>query len=51
MTEYIDEYSNITRTHMPLKKDSPVPRPVQPEGKIASKPILNGLRHIYTRVA
>jgi len=28
-----------------------VPRPIQAEGKIVSKPILGGLHHIYTRIA
>jgi hypothetical protein len=51
LTEYINNYYNVARTHMSLNKDSPVSRPVQPQGKIASKPILGGLHHIYTRVA
>ena len=51
LADYIDNYYNVARTHMSLNKDSPVPRPVQAEGKIVSKPILNGLHHIYTRVA
>ena len=51
MTEYIDNYYNVARTHMSLDKDSPVHRPVQTEGRIVSKPILGGLHHIYTRVA
>lgn len=49
--EYIFEYYNISRTHMSLKKDSPVHRPIQNEGKIVSKPILGGLHHVYRRVA
>jgi transposase InsO family protein len=51
LTEYVDEYYNIARTHMSLNKDSPIPRPVQTDGKIVSKLILGGLHHIYTRVA
>ena len=51
LTEYIDNYYNVARTHMLLNKDSPIPRPVQAEGKIVSKFILGGLPHIYTRVA
>lgn len=51
LTDYIDYYYNVARTHMSLNKDSPVPRPIQTEGKIVSKPILGGLHHIYTRVA
>ena len=49
--EYIFEYYNVSRTHMSLKKDSPVHRPAATTGKIISKPILGGLHHIYRRVA
>ncbi len=51
LTDYIDTYYNVARTHMSLNKDSPVSRPVQAEGEIVSTPILGGLHHIYTRVA
>jgi hypothetical protein len=46
LTDYIDDYYNNARTHMSLNKDSPVPRPVQPHGKIISKSILGGLHHV-----
>jgi hypothetical protein len=49
--DYIGNYYYVARTHMSLNKDTPVPRPIQTEGKIISKPILGGLHHIYTRVA
>ena len=49
--EYINDYYNVSRTHMSLEKDSPVHRPVQANGKIVSKPILGGLHHVYSRVA
>lgn len=49
--EYINEYYNISRTHMSLEKDSPVHRPVQTNGNIVSKAILGGLHHNYSRVA
>jgi hypothetical protein len=49
--EYILEYYNVSRTHMSLDKDSPIHRPVQANGKIVKKPILDGLHHIYSRVA
>ena len=49
--EYINDYYNVSRTHMSLEKDSPVPRPAQANGKIVSKPILGGLHHVYSRVA
>ncbi len=51
LDEYINDYYNVSRTHMSLAKDSPVPRPVQVNGKIVSKPILGGLHHAYSRVA
>jgi hypothetical protein len=51
LDEYINDYYNVSRTHMSIEKDSPVPRPVQTEGKIMSKSILGGLHHIYSRVA
>ena len=51
LDEYINDYYNVSRTHMSLEKDSPVPRPVQANGKIVSKPILGGLHHVYSRVA
>ena len=49
--EYIFDYYNVSRTHMSLEKDSPEHRPVQKDGKIASKTILGGLHHVYSRVA
>jgi len=49
--EYINDYYNISRTHMSLDKDSPEPRPIQKDGKIVSKPILGGLHHNYSRAA
>ncbi len=51
LDEYINDYYNVSRTHMSLEKDSPVLRPVQANGKIVSKPILGGLHHVYSRVA
>ena len=51
LDEYINDYYNISRTHMSLEKDSPVPRPAQVNGMIVSKPILGGLHHVYSRVA
>jgi hypothetical protein len=49
--EYINDYYNISRTHMSLGKDSPIHRPVQNDGRIVGKPILGGLHHCYSRVA
>lgn len=51
LTDYIDNYYNVARTHMSLNKDSPVSRPVQTKGRIVKNPILGGLHHVYTRVA
>ena len=49
--EYINDYYNVSRTHMSLEKNSPVHRPVQTNGKIVSKAILGDLHHLYKRVA
>jgi hypothetical protein len=51
LDEFINDYYNVSRTHMSLEKDSPVPRPVQANGNIVCKPILGGLHHVYSRVA
>ncbi len=51
LDDYINNYYNVSRTHMSLKKDSPVSRPVQTKGKIVAKPVLGGLHHNYSRVA
>ncbi len=51
LDEYINNYYNVSRTHMSLEKDSPVHHTVQANGKIVSKPILGGLHHVYNRVA
>ena len=51
LDEFINDYYNVSRTHMSLEKDSPVPRPVQANCNIVCKPILGGLHHVYSRVA
>jgi transposase InsO family protein len=51
LDDYINNYYNISRTHMSLEKDAPVHRPAQTEGKIVNAPILGGLHHVYHRVA
>ena len=43
-------YYNETRTHLSLSKDAPLPRTVQPIGRISSVPILGGLHHKYGRM-
>lgn len=44
------EYYNRDRTHLALGKDSPVTRPVEPLGKIVSRPAVGGLHRRYARV-
>ena len=44
-------YYNGARTHLALEKDSPLHRPVQAVGRIASVPWLGGLHHQYVRIA
>lgn len=51
LAEYINDYYNVSRTHMSLEKDSPVLRATQAQGQIMSMPILGGLHHVYSRVA
>ncbi|MBW8036174.1 MAG: transposase [Planctomycetes bacterium] len=51
LDDYINNYYNVSRTHMSLGKDAPVHREVQAKGKIASRPINGGLHHVYRRVA
>jgi hypothetical protein len=51
LDDYINNYYNVSRTHMSLEKDAPIHRPVQSNGRIVSKPILGGLHHVYSRVA
>jgi putative transposase len=52
LVSYFDYYHQ-SRTHLSLKKDSPVPRPVQPPGigLIVAVPQVGGLHHRYERRA
>ena len=43
-------YYNGSRTHRALNHDSPVHRPAQNIGAIASRPVLGGLHHQYCRI-
>jgi transposase InsO family protein len=43
-------YHNEARTHLSLKKDAPIPREVQSDGRIFAKPHLGGLHHQYVRI-
>lgn len=43
-------YYNEARTHLGLRKDTPLPRPIQRSGAIVAAPILSGLHHRYARI-
>jgi putative transposase len=51
LASYFDYYRS--RTHLSLKKDSPVPRPIQPPGvePVLAVPQVGGLHHRYERRA
>jgi transposase InsO family protein len=42
-------YHNSDRTHLALQKDAPDSRPIERNGRIASRPILGGLHRRYCR--
>ena len=44
------DYYNAARTHLSLRKDTPVQRAVQSVGHIQGRPVLGGLHHQYARV-
>ena len=48
LRSYLDYYHG-SRTHLSLDKDAPVPRPVQPVGRIVAIPQVGGLHHRYER--
>jgi transposase InsO family protein len=52
LTAYITYYMQ-SRTHLALKKDAPISRPVMPSsgGRIALTPQVGGLHHRYDRIA
>ncbi len=52
LTSYLAYYHD-SRTHLSLKKDTPVPRPIQPgnAGEIIAFPQVGGLHHRYERKA
>ena len=43
-------YYNQTRTHLGLRKDTPLGRAVQRSGTIIATPVLSGLHHRYARI-
>jgi putative transposase len=50
LRRYFDYYHE-SRTHLSLDKDAPIPRPVQPVGRIVAIQQLGGLHHRYERRA
>jgi transposase InsO family protein len=44
------DYYNRARSHLSLNKDAPVPRAIEPVGRIHASPILGGLHHLYVRI-
>ena len=44
-------YYNQDRPHRSLGLETPVPSPRQPDGEVVSRPVLNGLHHVYKRAA
>ena len=52
LKSYFD-YCEHSRTHLSLRKDAPISRPVQPvgTGPIVAIPQVGGLHHRYERIA
>ena len=50
LRRYFDYYHE-SRTHLSLDKDAPIPRPLQPSGRIVAIPQVCGLHHRYERRA
>ena len=52
LREHLDCY-HLSRTHLSLEKDAPVPRPVESPamGRVTAVPKVGGLHHYYTRLA
>jgi hypothetical protein len=50
LAEFADYY-NRDRPHRSLGLQSPLPSGVLPRGRVVSRPVLNGLHHVYTRGA
>jgi Integrase core domain len=44
------DYYNATRTHLSLRKDTPIGRAIQSVGRIQGRPVLGGLHHQYVRI-
>jgi hypothetical protein len=52
LTEYVSYYLR-SRTHLSLRKDTPITRPISPlsAGRIVATPEVGGLHHRYDRIA
>jgi putative transposase len=50
LTEFV-HYYNAERPHRTLELQTPEPRPRPTTGPIRSRPVLNGLHHVYERAA
>jgi len=52
LSEYVNYY-NVSRPHLSLERNAPVPRSVEPSafGAVVAVPQVGGLHHLYTRAA
>ena len=50
LAEFVSYY-NQDRPHRSLGLEPPVPSPRQPDGEVVTRPVLNGLHHIFERAA
>ncbi len=50
LAEFADYY-NRDRPHRSLELGSPIVTPLQPAGRVVSRPVLGGLHHVYARAA
>jgi hypothetical protein len=44
------QYYNRARTHLALKKETPIGRSIEQFGYIIAKPVVAGLHHRYARI-
>ena len=52
LSDYVNYY-NVSRPHLSLERNAPVPRSVEPStlGSVVAVPQVGGLHHLYTRAA